>query len=134
MRRADRLDLVVAALDAFDVEHLVEQQRERGVRRVDRHGGAAELFVRLDLRLHEQAVEPLVAAHEDEQVGLVVLDLRHRVVDAAMGDVVAALGEPVAQLVGVRRVDQLDREIALLVEALRLGGELRRGSTGPGRR
>jgi len=31
-----------------------------------------------------------------------------RIVDAAMGDVIATLGQAVSQLVGIGRVDQLD--------------------------
>ena len=63
--------------------------------------------------------------HENEKVDLRRLDLGDRIVHGAMRDVVAALGETVAQLGGVRRVDQLDLQSALLIIALRLGRDLR---------
>jgi hypothetical protein len=66
----------------------------------------------------EQHAVAVVAAHEHEQVDLGDLDLGDRVVDRGVGDVIAALGEAVAQLGRVRRVDEFHREAALGVVAL----------------
>src|SRR5262249_23963654 len=81
--------------------------------------------VALDLRLHDQIIETVVAAHENEEIDLGGLDLRDRVVDAGMRDLVAPGRKAITQLGGVRRVDKLNREPAFGVEALRKRGELR---------
>ena len=82
-RCADRLDLVVALVEAVLAQHLVHQEGERGVGRVDDDGLAAQVGVGLDLGLHDQPVEAVVAAHHDRDVDLRDLGHRHRIVDAA---------------------------------------------------
>jgi hypothetical protein len=57
----------------------------------------------------EDVVEAVVAAGHDRDVGLGKLDHRHRVVDRRVRDLMVAFGEAVAQHVGVRRVQDLDR-------------------------
>jgi len=68
---------------------------------------------------------------EDEQIDPVGLDLGEpHWSTPPWADVIATLGQAVSQLVGIGRVDQLDREAALGVETLRLRRELRQVGQG----
>ena len=122
---ARSLDRVIALVEAVVLEHLVEQQPERGIGRVDHHRLAAQVGVGLDLRLHEDVVEAIVAAGHDDDVALGKLDHRHRIIDAGMRDLILALGDAFAHRVRSRRVDELDRQAVLGEQAFVLRGENR---------
>jgi hypothetical protein len=107
------MDAIFAPLDALQIEHLVEQQREGGVGRVYHDGLAANVFVRFDLRAHHQLVQASAAARHDDDVGLGDVDERERIVDAGLGDFEAARHQAVALSLGIRRDLDLDKEAAL---------------------
>ena len=70
-------------------------------------------------------IEAVVAAGHDHGVHLRCLDQRHALVGGAVDDLVAARGEALALLLGVRRGLQIDSEAALLEKSSRLRGEQR---------
>ncbi len=73
-----RMNRIVAFPDAFQVEHLLEQQGERGVGRVDHDGLAADVVVGLDLRAHDQLVQAGAAARETMTTSAFATSMRAR--------------------------------------------------------
>ena len=119
------LILVVAFVEALLPQHLVELEGVSGVDRIDHHRLALDVGERLDLGLHHQMVEAVVAAEHDRDIDIGLVLEREGIVDRRMRDLVAALGQPVAQFIRIRRELEIDGKPALGVEALGLRREHR---------
>jgi hypothetical protein len=100
---------------------LVEQQGERRIGRVDDDRLAAQIRIRVDLRLHEDPIEAVIAAGHDGNIRAGKLRHCDRIVDRGMGDLMLSLGKAVAKHVGIRRVEHLDRESMLGEQIVMLG-------------
>ena len=88
--------------------------------RVHTHCLPANIVVGIDLRLHQQIVESMVAAHEDDGIYLLVLNKMHAVVDPAVHKPIAAGREPVTHLVGAGRELDVGLDAAFGKKVLRL--------------
>ena len=114
----------VAARKAVPLEDFVQHERPAGVGDVGHERPPAQVGDPLDVRLHEQMIEAVVAAGDDNGVHA-RLDQRHALVGGAVHDRVAAVREALALLLGVRRGLQIDGEAAPGEKSLRLRGEQR---------
>ena len=93
-------------------ENFVQHERPAGVGDVGDQRSAAQIGDARDLGLHEQMIEAVVAARDDDRVDA-GLDQRHALVRRAVDDLIAAFGEALALLFGIRRGLELDGEPAL---------------------
>ena len=116
---------VVAAFEAVPPEDFVQHERPAGVGDVGDQRAAAQIGDALDVRLHEQMIEAVVAAGDDDGVDLRGLDQRHALIGGAVDDLVAAGGEALALLLGVRRGLEIDGEAAPGEKSPRLRREQR---------
>ena len=125
-RGAGRVDGDVGAGQAVPPEDFVEHERPAGVGDIGHQCSAAQVGDARDLRLDEQVIEAVVAAGHDDGVHLRRLDQRHALIGSAVHDRVAAIGQALALLLGVRRGDQSDGKAAPCEKSARLRGEQRK--------
>ncbi len=110
-RRAGLVDRIVAALKSVPAKNFVQHERPAGVGDVGDQRLAAQIGDARDVRLHEQMIEAVVAARDDDRVDT-RFDQRHALVRRAVDDLVAALGETLALLFRIRRGLDVDGEAA----------------------
>ena len=109
---ANRIDLVVALVEAALAQHLVELERVGGIDRIDQDRPSPDVGERRDLGLNDQMIETVVAAGDDGDIDIGLVFHRERIVDRRMSNLVAAFGKPVAQLLRVRGKPYVDSEAA----------------------
>ena len=125
--RAAAHDADVGLADAVALQQLAQDEREAGVRRVDRDPLAAQVGDRRDRGCGDDAEKPVVDAHHGDEVGIaqrrpvaLALLVGDEVVDRGEREVVAAGHQAVDERARARRVRQLDGDVLALEEALAL--------------
>ena len=100
-------------------------ERVRGIQRVHDHGLAAQIGEGMDIRLHDQAIEAVIAATDNGDVDLG--DIRHgqSVVHCRVDDLPASIGKAGTHLLRSRRDPDVDREPVSGEKTLRLRREQR---------
>ena len=106
--------------EAVPPEDFVQHERPAGICDVGHQRSPAQIGDPLDAGLDEQMIEAVVAAGDDDGVDLRCLDKRDALIGGAVDDGVAAGGEALALLLGVRRGLELDGKAALAEKAARL--------------
>jgi hypothetical protein len=114
---SDRIDLVVAFLEAMLRQDLLELQRIGGVGRIHHEGAPAQIGKAIDVALHEELVHAAVAARHDHDVLMGDLDHGERIVDRRMRHVGLAGSEPFALRPRALGELKLDLEAAPLEDA-----------------
>ena len=115
----------VGAGQTVPPEDFIEHERPAGVGDIGDQRSAAQIGDALDFRLDEQMIEAVVAAGHDDGVHLRRLDQRHALIGGAVHDRVAAIGQTLALLLGIRRGDQIDGKPAPCEKSACLRGEQR---------
>ena len=101
-RRAGLMHAAFARHDAVATQHLIEHEGPAGAGDVRDQRAAAQVRDAFDMRLNEQPVEAVVAAHDHQCIGAGERQ-RDALIGGAMGDLVAPGRQPLALLLRVRR-------------------------------